>query len=160
MHICWNIIYIYILVQSLSQKAASGCPNCEKNMQGVAELTLSDKVMGKETVRQCLHTMSHTVCLVSLWLQLQMTQCSMYQFPLCFCSGKTFRNLFHVLIYSTELRWWNIHSGFFYMILKWKINHINQVFKLQLHQQFLNLSRKCVQLGLCCPRNTLDRILC
>jgi hypothetical protein len=36
---------------TLSQKAESGCPNCEKNMQVVAECAFSDKRTGKVTIR-------------------------------------------------------------------------------------------------------------
>jgi hypothetical protein len=43
--------------------------------------------------------------------------------------ARSFRNLFHALIYSTKYRWWNIHfnSEFLYSIIVWKRNPINRV---------------------------------
>lgn len=35
--------------------------------------------------------------------------CNMHQFSSCFCSHRTFWNLLHVLIYSTEYKCWNMH---------------------------------------------------
>jgi hypothetical protein len=38
-----------------------------------------------------------------------MAHCKMCQ-SWCFCSWKTFWHMFHVLIYSTEFKWWNIYK--------------------------------------------------
>jgi hypothetical protein len=69
-----------------------------------------------------------SLLLFTAWLQLQMAQCKTHQSSACFCSwaSKTFRHLFRVLAYSTQLRWWNIYlnSGVFCTIIMWEKNHI------------------------------------
>jgi hypothetical protein len=102
---------------------------------------------------------------------LQMIRCNTYRYPLCSCSGKTFRNLFRVLINSAELRWWHrdLNYNSVLQYLNKRISKINgvkegvaifiQLFGYQIHQRFPNWWRKGICLGLSSTRNSLDRML-
>jgi hypothetical protein len=87
----WNVC---MYTQSLFQWAEFSLSDSEdlKAVNGHAE-TLSIPFCSAVVLYDCLH--------------LQMTHYNMYQFFLCSCSCKKLKELLHVLIYSTELRWWN-----------------------------------------------------
>jgi hypothetical protein len=91
-HINWNIVnpasatvFIVFYYRAFHHEPNRGTPVWEEH-------ALSSKWMGRDPVKPIIMQL---LCVVYGCLHLQMTQCNTYQFCSCFCSCRTFRNLFH-----------------------------------------------------------------